>query len=629
MTHTIQNLSIDVLLDAYNKQTLDPLTLMLGLREQALAQSDFNAWITLLSEAQLQIYCDNLKGESAQTLPLYGIPFAIKDNIDLAGVPTTAGCEAYTYTPEKSSVVVDLLIKAGAIPLGKTNLDQFATGLVGTRSPFGEGKNVFNSDYISGGSSAGSAISTALGQVSFALGTDTAGSGRVPAVLNNLVGHKPTKGLLSTTGVVPACKTLDCVSIFTLNCRDAATVLNVAGQYDPSDAYSRPNVLHNNARFAQVPTHFTFGVPEQCDFFGNNETRALFEQAITQLEALGGKKVSIDFAPFTAAAKLLYEGPWVAERWLATQDVSFDHMLPEIRTIIGSGNHAKASDAFAAQYKLAALKKQCDSATESVDIMMAPTTPTFFTREQITQDPIKNNSILGTYTNFMNLLDYAGTAVPIGETKSGVHWGVTLFSHAYTDYTLLSFAQKIEQQRNAKMGATPYLACESIVNLSFNSTDNSLPENTEKSMALHVIPSMPRINTSPNAPHSKQLKVVVCGAHLAGQPLNWQLTERGGTLLQSTTTSHHYALYVLPDNKRPALVREPQGHAIAVQVWSLPSEYYGTFVEAIPAPLGIGKVELADGEWVSGFICDSYALDKTTLTNITEFGGWEAWLAQT
>ncbi len=628
MTHTIQNLSIDVLLDAYTQQTLDPLALVLSLREQALAQSDFNAWITLLSDAQLQVYCDKLKGESPQTRPLFGIPFAIKDNIDLANVPTTAGCEAYTYTPEKSSVVVDLLIKAGAIPLGKTNLDQFATGLVGTRSPFGEGKNVFNPDYISGGSSAGSAISTALGQVSFALGTDTAGSGRVPAVLNNLIGHKPTKGLLSTTGVVPACKTLDCVSIFTLNSRDAATVLSVAGQYDQSDAYSRPNTPHNNARFAHVPASFTFGVPAQCDFCGNSETQALFEQAITQLESLGGKKISIDFAPFTAAAKLLYEGPWVAERWLATQDVSLDNMLPEIRTIIGNGNHAKASDAFAAQYALSALKKQCDTAVNSVDIMMAPTTPTFFTREQIAQDPIKNNSILGTYTNFMNLLDYAGTAVPIGATKSGVHWGVTLFSHAHTDYTLLSFAQKIEQQRNAKMGATPYSAFASIIDAVPTNAPKTPAEHTEKNAIPSPSYSMHRINTTPCAPYKKQLEVVVCGAHLAGQPLNWQLTERGGTLVQSTTTSQHYALYVLPDNKRPALVREPQGSAIAVQVWSLPAEYYGAFVEAIPAPLGIGKVELASGQWVSGFICDSYALNKTELTNITELGGWEAWLAQ-
>lgn len=594
-----KNLSVQALRQAYLNQEIEPKALIMELREQALAQAEFNAWITILDEAQIEAYLQRLDGKTASDLPLFGIPFAIKDNIDLAGVPTTAACPDFEYTPDKSATVVQHLIDAGAIPLGKTNLDQFATGLVGTRSPYGEGKNVFNQDYISGGSSAGSAIATALGQVSFALGTDTAGSGRVPAAINNLIGHKPSKGLFSMTGVVPACLSLDCVSVFALNCDDAALIFDVAAQYDPQYNYSEKNNFANRYRYYQAndAQPFRFAVPDKLEFQGDAETHALFEQTVTTLKSLGGTAVSVDFSPFFEAAKLLYEGPWVAERWLATQNVSAESMLPVIAEIIKNADTLTATSTFDAQYRLATLKQASDLIVDDVDFVLTPTTPTVFTREQINSEPIVNNSILGTYTNFMNLLDYCATAVPVGFCDSGVSWGVTLFGARETDVRLLAYANRLQRKLDLPQGATSH-------SLTLSQTHN-VPEITN-----HV-------------------DVVVCGAHLQGQLLNWQLTERGGQLVSETTTSKHYQLFALSDGIRPALVRTEgegtqKGTQIAVEVWRLPSDAFGSFVTGIPAPLGIGKVELENGSWISGFICDYYGL--ASATDITSYGGWVNWL---
>jgi len=594
----------------YQQGTITPRALISELLEQAQQQADYNAWISLLTMDQLEPYFEKLDQSSPEELPLYGVPFAIKDNIDLAGVNTTAACPDFSYLPAESAFVVNTLIEAGAIPLGKTNLDQFATGLVGVRSPYGEGKNAFNPDYISGGSSAGSAIATALGQVSFALGTDTAGSGRVPAALNNLIGHKPTRGLLSNTGVVPACKSLDCVSIFTLNCEDAATVLEVAARFDPQDCYSRANPHYNRLRYFQKERleksritdgskNFTFGVPSVLDFQGDQETEALYKQSIKQLEALGGTAQTIDFEPFIEAAKLLYEGPWVAERWLATQDVKADSMLEVIRTIIGTAESKTAADGFDAQYRLKTLKRICDQALSEVDFVLTPTMPTAFTREEINEKPIERNSINGTYTNFMNLLDYSATAIPVGFLQSGVTWGVTLFSQKNNDMALLSFGHGLHQAFNLPLGAT-----------------DKRPDQTNSEIKpFHQLP----------AP-TEQVNVVVCGAHLEGQPLNWQLTERGATLVSKTMSSSNYHLYALSDGKRPGMMRTEvgDGKAIEVEVWTLPTKHFGSFVAAIPAPLGIGKVELADGSWHSGFICEASGLEGAT--DITELGSWRKWL---
>jgi len=592
----MQNLSLAALKAAYESGQLSPFTLLPALREQALQQADYNAWITLLSTEQLNEYLAFLKDKTPADLPLYGVPFAIKDNIDLAGVPTTAACADFEYVPNTSAFVVQQLIQAGAIPLGKTNLDQFATGLVGTRSPYGEGKNSFNPDYISGGSSAGSAIATALGQVSFALGTDTAGSGRVPAVLNNLIGHKPSKGLLSTSGVVPACRTLDCVSVFALNADDAAQVFSVAAQYDAQDAYARENRYDNLIRYYsnQLPAKFTFGVPAQLDFQGNADTQQLFKRSVEQLQQLGGEAVEINFEPFLAAAKLLYQGPWVAERYLATQDVKAESMLEVIATIIKNGDQASAAQGFAAQYQLQALKKECDALMQGLAFVLTPTTPTLYTRAEIAGNPIELNSVLGTYTNFMNLLDYAATAVPVGITSVGVPWGVTLFGPAMSDIRLLGYSGALQKAIGLPQGASDY--------------------------------PLPAPVSTPFAVAGERINVVVCGAHLQGQPLNWQLTERGGYLVDATVSSDKYELYALADGKRPGMIRnEAGGSAIEVEVWSVPKETFGSFVAGIPEPLGIGKVELADGKWVPGFICEASGLAGAK--NVTEFKGWRAWLA--
>lgn len=591
----IIDLTIQSVREAYRSGAETPKSLFAKLRSQAKEQSDFNAWIYLLNEEEHQAYIDSLASKIMDDYPLWGIPFAIKDNIDLQSIPTSAGCLSFTYTPAKSATVVSLLIAAGAIPLGKTNLDQFATGLVGTRSPFGEGKNVFNPEYISGGSSAGSAIATALGQVSFALGTDTAGSGRVPAAFNNLIGHKPTKGLLGNSGVVPACKSLDCVSIFALTTEDAARVLQVATQKDGKDPYSRDNVAFNSLDYWQDedPDSFVFGIPDQLEFGGDAEAEELFQFACKQLAELGGKSISLTFEPFLNAAKLLYEGPWVAERVWATQDVNRTDMLPVIQDILATSENFEVTDTFDAQYKLQALKQRCDDELGHVDFVLTPTAPTCYRRSDIQEHPIALNSKLGTYTNFMNLLDYAATAVPVGHLESGVSWGVTLFGQAFTDIRLLNFSGALQRKLGLTLGATSH----------------TLPA---KAKSARPIPG-------------EFVDVVVCGAHLYGQPLNWQLTDRGASLKSETKTKAAYELYALPDGKRPALVPKEPGVAIEVEVWTMPMAEFGSFVAGIPSPLGIGKVLLESGELLPGFICEEGG--TMGARNISQYGGWRAYLA--
>ncbi len=587
-------LGISTVLAAYRDGSTTPRELLHRLRRQALAQADYNAWIHVLTEAELEALLHQLEKKDIASCPLYGVPFAIKDNIDLAGVPTTAACPDFSYVPAQHATAVALLLQAGAIPLGKTNLDQFATGLVGARSPYGQGKNAFNPEYISGGSSAGSAIATALGQVSFALGTDTAGSGRVPAALNNLIGHKPSKGLVSTHGVVPACRTLDCVSILALTALDAARVFDVMAQYDAQDAFARKNHHHNRVRYfgGPQPPAFRFGVAEAKEL--DPELAALYRKAIATLQSLGGTPVTIDFEPFLQAARLLYHGPWVAERWLATQNVSPDAMLPVLREIVSSATHSTAADAFASQYRLAELKKVCDERMKDVDFVVTPTIPAIYTRAELDKDPITLNSRLGTYTNFMNLLDYCATAVPVGPVAAGPYWGITLFAPALQDMRLLNHAHALQKALALPAGAGPH------------------PFKDESSAGLPL--------------PGQQVEVVVCGAHLQGQPLNWQLMERGGHLVKLCQSAACYKLYALSDGKRPAMIRSAEGgQAIEVEVWSLPAENFGSFVAGIPAPLGIGKVELEDGSWKSGFICESSGL--TGATEITHLQGWRKWLA--
>ncbi len=443
------NLEISHLKKQYQSGALTPTQLVNNLHkaiEQEATQAEHhNIWITRLSLAQMLVFAKILEKKGDKNLPLYGIPFAIKDNIDLAGTPTTAGCAEYARTPKISAHVVQKLISAGAIPIGKTNLDQFATGLVGARSPYGAGKNSINPAYISGGSSAGSAVAVALALASFSLGTDTAGSGRVPAAFNNLVGVKPSLGLLSTTGVVPACRTLDCVSIFANNVQDAEAVLAAAQGFDASDAYSR-----ECAQTAPLfKASFIFGVPQadQLEFFANAETPQLFKKAIAKLESIGGKAVEIDFAPFLQTARLLYEGPWVAERYAAIQpffEEKPEAIFPVTRQIIGNAAKFNAADTFNALYKLKALQREAAKVWQHVDVMLTPTVGTIYTIDEVNANPVQTNSNLGYYTNFMNLLDLAAIAAPAGFQGNGLPFGITLCAPAFSDNALLQLAKRFD-----------------------------------------------------------------------------------------------------------------------------------------------------------------------------------------
>lgn len=437
------DLSINALQQAYRSGQLTPTALVEQLAAMHVEDAH-HVWIRRLSLEEMLAYAKALAGKDPATLPLYGIPFAIKDNIDLAGVPTTAACPDYAYVPEKSATVVQKLLDAGAIPVGKTNLDQFATGLVGVRSPYGACKNSIHPAYISGGSSSGSAVAVALGMASFSLGTDTAGSGRVPAAFNNLVGIKPSCGLLSTQGVVPACRSLDCVSIFASNVEDAELAWQIAQGFDEADAYARKQACHVPK---ELPAQFTFGVPrsDQLAFFGNAETPALFAQAVAKLERLGGQKVEIDFSKFLETARLLYEGPWVAERYAAIQsfiESQPDAMFPVTRHIIGGATQLSAVDTFNALYKLKALQREAAKVWQAVTTIITPTAGTIYTIEEVQADPVQTNSNLGYYTNFMNLLDLSAIAVPAGFQQNGLPFGVTFCAPAFHDGALIQLAKR-------------------------------------------------------------------------------------------------------------------------------------------------------------------------------------------
>jgi len=588
------DLQIASLLDAYRTQRLTPREVIDALWRSIDWAAAHQMWITRLSREQVMTYVQALDGRDIESLPLYGVPFAIKDNIDLAGIATTAGCAAYASVPAQSASVVQRLLDAGAIPIGKTNLDQFATGLVGVRSPYGACRNSFDPAYIAGGSSSGSAVAVAMGLVSFALGTDTAGSGRVPAAFNNIVGLKPTCGSLSTNGVVPACRSLDAVSIFALSSHDAASVMDVARGFDPQDPYSR--ALELVAR--PLPANLRVGIPrlEQLEFFGDEGYAAQFAQACARCESLGATAVEVDFTPFLEAARLLYEGPWVAERYAAISRILDEQpaaLQPITREIITGGTKLRAVDAFRAMYRLKELQRATSGVWRDIDMLLTPTTGTIYTIADVIADPFELNTNLGFYTNFVNLLDLAAVAVPAGFRPDGLPFGVTVSAPATQERMLLEFTARFHHASVATLGAL----------------DTQVPA--------------PR----PFAIASTDIAVVVCGAHLSGLPFNHQLTDRNARLLRATKTAPHYRFYALPGDppKRPGLVRvSAGGAAIDVEVWSMPHEHFGSFVAGIPAPLGIGKVALADGSVASGFLCEAYALEGAQ--EITDLAGWRKYL---
>ncbi|MCQ2994314.1 allophanate hydrolase [Pseudomonas syringae] len=596
---TLHDLRLDSVRAAYESGNLTPRQLILALREKAAALNpEYHLFIHLLTPNELEPYLAALEGRDIKDLPLYGIPFAIKDNIDLAGIPTTAACVAYTYTPERSATIVEQLLALGAIPMGKTNLDQFATGLNGSRSPFGACPNSVLKEYPSGGSSSGSSLAVALGVSSFSLGTDTAGSGRVPAALNNLVGMKASKGLISTAGVVPACRTLDCVTTFTATAREASLLLSLTARLDPRDEYSRSNPLWNDAWAFGAPRPFRFGVPraEDLEFFGCTQGPQLFSDAVDHLTALGGQAVTLDLSPFLEAARLLYEGPWVAERYSVAGELMEDNpdaVLPVIKAVLAKAPAVSGVETFRAQYRLQALKAICDKAMEDLDFVVTPSIPRPVTNAELQAEPVLRNSDLGYYTNFVNLLDYAAIAVPSAFMNNGLPWGVTLFGRVFTDQYLLSVADALQRHTGLQL----------------------------------IGPLKTQLNKPATVARNDMTRVVVCGAHLDGLALNWQLKQRGARLVETTHSSPDYQLYALAGGPpfRPGMVRVDQGGvAIEVEVWELPSRELGSFLTGIPAPLGLGKVQLADGRWECGFICEAYGLEGAK--NISHLGGWRVYL---
>lgn len=574
------------LTNGYRQGLFTPVEVVHEVFRRIRAAGDNPIWIR---HFPLEVALGQITMLPARNSPLYGLPCAIKDNIDVAGLPTTAACPPFEYVPTQSAFAVSRLIEAGAIVIGKTNLDQFATGLTGTRSPYGACRNALNPDYISGGSSAGSAVAVALQQVSFALGTDTAGSGRVPAALNNVVGLKPTRGLVSAKGVLPASVSLDCVSIFALTVEDAQAVLNVLDCNDPTDVYARPD----RTQRAKPASRFNVGVPraDQIATLADADFDALFIQAQTRMQALGGELVEVDITPLLECGALLYGGPIVTERYEALTSMlqtSLDAVHPAVREVVAPGEKISGAEVYAAQHRVQQLRQAAEKMWQTVDVLLLPTVDTTFTIAQVLTDSVRLNALLGRYTNFVNLLDMSALAVPAGFAQSGLPFGVTLIAPALHDWWLGQIGARYQHLHGGCLGATSHAL----------SSDQSC------------------------------ISVAVVGAHLSGQPLNTQLMERGARLLKACLTAPHYRLYALANTAPPkpglAKVTDGAGRSIAVEVWRLPVKEFGSFVALIPPPLGIGTLELEDGEQIKGFVCEPYGLEGAR--DITAFGGWVAYL---
>jgi allophanate hydrolase len=556
-------------------------------------------FISLRAEADAIAEAEALTATDRAGLPLYGVPVAVKDNIDVADLPTTAACPAFSYLPAIDATAVARLRAAGAIIIGKTNLDQFATGLVGVRSPYGIPKNPIRADLIPGGSSSGSAVAVSAGLVPLALGTDTAGSGRVPAMLNNIVGLKPSLGLVSTAGLVPACRTLDCVSIFSLTVDDAMTALSVIAGADAADPFSRKLPL---ATMTAFPAPLRLGIPRpgQLIFFGDKVSEQAFEAALKRWTALGATLVEFDLEPFYETARLLYEGPWIAERYLVIRDLlasSPEAIHPVTREITIAGARLSATDTFAALYRLQALRRVSERIFASLDAIVLPTAPTTYSTAQVLANPVELNSRLGTYTNFVNLLDLCGLALPAAMRADGIPFGITLLAPAGHDAQLASIGRSFHADTGLSMG----------------------------SKGLHQPPLVPL----PEEPKD-EIAIAVVGAHLSGMALNSELRALGGRLIKAASTAPDYTLYALKGTTppKPGMLRieAGAGSSIEVEIWALSPASFGTFVATVPAPLSIGTIRLNDGSSVQGFLVEAVAVHGAR--DISEFGGWRAFMAE-
>ena len=590
--------TIAAIVEAHRSGASSPEATVARTYTRIRAHGDPAIFITLRDEADARAEAADLAAKGDTDLPLYGVPVAVKDNIDVAGLPTTAACPAFAYDAGKDATCVARLRRAGAIVIGKTNLDQFATGLVGVRSPYGTPRNLFDPALIPGGSSSGSAIAVGAGLVPLALGTDTAGSGRVPAGLSNIVGLKPSLGLVSTAGVVPACRTLDCVSVFALTVDDAFAALAAMAGPDPADPYARPRPL---GAPGAVPAGLRIGVPMpgQRLFFGDKVSAAAYEAALADLAGLGAAIVEIDIEPFYETARLLYDGPWVAERYISVRSLiasAPEAMHPVTRQIILGGAHPGAVDAFKAFYQLEELRRVRDHTFGEIDMLALPTVPTVYTVAQVLADPIGLNSRLGTYTNFVNLLDLCALAVPA--SMQATPFGITLLAQAGNDATLASLGRVFHAGTGLPLGATGT--------------------------------AQPALAPLPLPAASGEIAIAVVGAHLTGMPLNSELKSFGARFLERTTTTADYRLFLLSGTTpaKPGLLRVgvDAGVAVDVEIWTMPAEQFGRFVASIPAPLSIGTLTITDGRDVKGFLVEAEATRDAR--DISAFGGWRNFMEQ-
>jgi allophanate hydrolase len=588
------------ILDAYRGGAIKPEDIVARSFARIRAHNDPAIFIALRDEAEVVAEARSLGKPGEMARPLYGIPVSVKDNIDVKGLPTTAACPAYSYRPTRDAAAVARLREAGALIVGKTNLDQFATGLVGVRTPYGIGRNLFDPKLIPGGSSTGSALAVGAGITPLALGTDTAGSGRVPAAFSNIIGLKPSRGLVPTAGVVPACRTLDCVSVFALTVDDAVAMLDVISTPDGGDMSSSPWQVRAPG---PMPEGLRLGtpLPGQRLFFGDRVSGALYEAALVRFADMGAKIVEIDIEPFYAAARLLYEGPWVAERYLTARALiasAPESLHPVTRQIILAGAHGTAADAFAAFYQLENLQRICGQTFRNVDALVLPTAPTIYTIEQVLADPIGLNSRLGTYTNFVNLLDMCGLAVPSAMRADGTPFGITLLARAGDDLALAAIGREFHAATGLPLGALKY--------------------------------PQPPLSRRLAMPAAGEIPLAVVGAHLSGMPLNRELLAAGARLIERGATAPHYKLYALPGRQppKPGLLRVKNGAgaAIEIEVWALSESAFGRFVAAVPPPLSIGTLELDGGRSVKGFLVEAEAVDGAR--DISSFGGWRAFMAQ-
>lgn len=574
----------------------DPAVLLEQQRQRL--NTDDSAWISIASAAQLQAQVLQLQAlEQAQgreQLPLYGIPFAAKDNIDVEGFVTTAACPAFAYEAQHDAVAVQRLKQAGAIVLGKTNLDQFATGLVGTRSPFGAVPNTFDSALISGGSSSGSASVVARGLVPFALSTDTAGSGRIPAAFNQIVGIKPTPGAVPSTGLVPACRTLDCIGVLALNVADSALVLSLMEGPDAQDSYSqaRPCIAKHTPL-----SQLRVGVPEARKLSSDYENA--FSAFLERMQPQTQRVQALPFNALFEVANLLYYGPWVAERVVGARSIyeqQPEALLPVIRQVLDVHRRFNAADTFNAQYQLQDLRQQAEKIWQQWDVLCVPSAPRHPSMAEVEADPIGVNSEMGTYTNFVNLLGWSAIAIPASQLPDGLPFGITLIAPGWREPDLVRWAQQLEAQTALTAGVT------------------NRPAHNAGALPTWQVPTQ-----------GETIEVAVVGAHLRGMPLSHELLACGARFREETRTASHYRLYALQATvpAKPGMARAEEGAAIAVEVWDMPVANFGRFVAGVPTPLGIGTVQLQDGRNVKGFICEGHALLQAT--DITAFGGWRAY----